>query len=104
MEIVYILVALLALLGGYFLFFKKSEPALPSPEKKPALKPKSEQRRKPEAAAEEDEDEAEPDQPSLVRHHRELAAGRGEAALLEMHVGSSLHVRAGGETPEPAWA
>lgn len=57
MEIVYILVALLALLGGYFLFFKKSEPALPSPEKKPALKPKSEQRRKPEAAAEKDEDE-----------------------------------------------
>lgn len=42
MEIVYILVALLALVAGYFLFFKKSEPALPSPEKKPSLKPKPE--------------------------------------------------------------
>jgi len=53
MEIVYILVALLALVAGYFLFFKKSEPELPSPEKKPSLKPKPEPRKKPEQPAEE---------------------------------------------------
>jgi fused signal recognition particle receptor len=38
MEIVYILVALLALLAGYFLFFKKPEEQLPSARKKPSLK------------------------------------------------------------------
>src|SRR5687768_4165759 len=54
MEIVYILVALLALLAGYFLFFKKPAEQLPSAQKKPSLKPKPEKR-----PADEDEDEDE---------------------------------------------
>ena len=59
MEIVYILVALLALVAGYFLFFKKSEPALPSKEEAPALKPKADARKKP--AARDDEEEGDDD-------------------------------------------
>jgi fused signal recognition particle receptor len=56
MEIVYILVALLALLAGYFLFFKKPAEQLPSTEKKPQLRPKAEKRAEPEP---DDDDEAE---------------------------------------------
>lgn len=63
MEIVYILVALLALVAGYFLFFKKSEPALPSKEQKPSLAPKAESRKKPAPDEEEGDDEEAPKPP-----------------------------------------
>ncbi|HEY6728430.1 MAG TPA: signal recognition particle-docking protein FtsY [Polyangiaceae bacterium] len=62
MEIVYILVGLLALVAGYFLFFKKSEPALPSPEKKPSLKPKPGVSKKADQRRDELAEEAEADE------------------------------------------
>jgi len=58
MEIVYILVALLALLAGYFLFFKKPAEQLPSARTKPSLKPKPEKR----PASEDEDDEGEDDE------------------------------------------
>ncbi len=58
MEIVYILVALLALIAGYFLFFKKPEEKLPAPRSKPSLKPKAKAAR--DEGDEEEREEAEP--------------------------------------------
>ena len=60
MEIVYILVALLALLAAYFLFFRKPEAELPSAGEKPSLKPKPK-------AARKDKDEAAAEAPSETK-------------------------------------
>jgi fused signal recognition particle receptor len=73
MEIVYILVAVLAVVAGYFLFFKKSEEQLPEARQKPSLKPSEAAKskrpppRRPEKKADEQaerEDEAEAKAPA----------------------------------------
>jgi fused signal recognition particle receptor len=71
MEIVYILVALLALLAAYFLFFRKPKAELPSAEK-PSLKPKAK-------AARRDEAEERREAPSEAKRKRRPAA-EAEAA------------------------
>ena len=51
MEFIYVLLALAVAVGAYFLFFKKSEPALPPREEAAPPKPKSERAQAPAAKA-----------------------------------------------------